>query len=956
MNSNYLWLIFSTFLVFLMQPGFMCLESGLTRTKNSINVAIKNTVDLGISILLFWAIGYGIAFGHSQFGIFGTDYFFFDPEGISARKIIFFIFQMMFCSTAATIVSGATAERMKFRSYAMVTLLVSGAIYPVFAHWAWNGYGLSDSFGWLERLGFVDFAGSTVVHSVGGWVSLAAILTIGARTGRFDAAGKSRPIYGSNLPFSILGMMLIWLGWLGFNGGSVAALTRGVALIILNTMLAGAAGMMSAGAIGWLNWKTTKVEVLINGSLAGLVSITAVCHAVEPVLAIAIGAVGGAVSMLVSYWLRCWQIDDAVDAIPVHLGGGTWGALAVALLGDLEILDTDLNRIEQFFVQLLGIAICGLWAFGVTWILLQTVNRLMPLRVSLEDEQRGLNISEHRAKNALWEMVEVMQYQAATKDLSLRVPVEPFTEIGYVADRYNRTIDSLEVSTQQLKELNADLEHKVAKRTVELSQAKEKAEVANRAKSSFVANMSHELRTPLNAILGFTQLLIRSQNLSPREHRHLEIVKNSGEQLLSLVNNVLDLSKIEAECDVLEPIGFNLHKLLWDLQKMFSLKAEGKGILLNLEMAPATPQYIEADRDRLRQVLINLLNNALKFTDRGLVTLGVAPISSDISGKPSTEIGLLFSVRDTGRGIAADEMDALFQPFSQTRAGKEANEGSGLGLAISRTFVRLMGGDIEVQSVEHQGSVFKFEISVRLADSDLVPTEELNNKMLVLEPGQSDCRILAVDDDVYNRELLVKLLQPMGFQVVTAENSQDAIALWKQWQPHLILTDIKIPDSNTYEAIQTIKSNSASDTKIIALTGSTIKQDCADLLAMGCDDFVRKPFKANELFLIMTKHLGLCYTSAEAVASEEVASMQDSKATAEDSQLERSQPLDSDSFNSISQELLLELRQSIMEVNLDKIGQIIEQIAAENRQLAQKIEQHIDNFEYEHLLNLLTLN
>ena len=242
----------------------MCLESGLTRTKNSINVAIKNTVDLGISILLFWAIGYGIAFGHSQFGIFGTDYFFFDPEGISARKIIFFIFQMMFCSTAATIVSGATAERMKFRSYAMVTLLVSGAIYPVFAHWAWNGYGLSDSFGWLERLGFVDFAGSTVVHSVGGWVSLAAILTIGARTGRFDAAGKSRPIYGSNLPFSILGMMLIWLGWLGFNGGSVAALTRGVALIILNTMLAGAAGMMSAGAIGWLNWKTTNTCLTEN--------------------------------------------------------------------------------------------------------------------------------------------------------------------------------------------------------------------------------------------------------------------------------------------------------------------------------------------------------------------------------------------------------------------------------------------------------------------------------------------------------------------------------------------------------------------------------------------------------------------------------------------------------------------------------------------------------------------
>lgn len=948
MNSSYLWSIFSTFLVFLMQPGFMCLESGLTRTKNSVNVALKNTVDLGISILLFWAIGYGIAFGNSQFGIWGTNYFFFDPEGIDPHQVVFFIFQMMFCSTAATIVSGATAERMKFRGYAIITLLVSGAIYPIFCHWAWNSYSLRDSLGWLESLGFVDFAGATVVHSVGGWVSLAVISIVGARTGRFDATG-TRPIYSSNLSFSILGMMLIWLGWLGFNGGSVTVLSNSVASIILNTMLAGAAGMMSAGAVGWLNYKTTKVEVLINGSLAGLVSITAVCHAVEPVLAIATGAVGGAVSLLVSYWLRRWQIDDAVDAIPVHLGGGIWGTLAVALWGDLEILDTGLNRLEQLFVQLLGVIACGLWAFGTTWILLQAIDRLMPLRVSLEDEERGLNISEHQIKNALWDMVEVMQLQATTHDLSLRVPVEPLTEIGYVADRYNRVIDSLESSTKQLQELNANLEQKVAERTAELSIAKEKAEIANQAKSSFVANMSHELRTPLNAILGFTQLMTRSKNLPPREQRHLEIVKNSGEHLLSLIDNVLDLSQIEVEKDTLRLITFDLHELLRDLQQMFSLKAEGKGILLSLEIAPATPRHIEADRDKLRQVLTNLLNNAIKFTERGMVTLRVSPLL-EVPNDRNRQIELVFRVEDTGKGIAPAEMDLLFKPFTQTRAGKEAGEGSGLGLAICRKFVRLMGGELKVDSVEHKGSAFQFEVSVNLVDSDLISTVEKN---LVLQPEQPKCRILAVDDNVLNRELLVKLLQQMGFQIITAHNSQDAIALWREWQPHLILMDIEIPNSNTSKAIQIIKSDSTSDTKIVALTGSIFDRDRSDILAMGCDDLVRKPFAANDLFLTMTKHLGLCYTCADKASSPVTALTQDVKAKGEDRALKRSPALNSDSFNSISQESLLELRQSIMEVNLDKIGQIIEQIAAQNHQLAQKIEQHIDNFEYEHLLNLL---
>ncbi|MGK7918950.1 MAG: ammonium transporter [Trichodesmium sp.] len=438
-----LWILLCSGLVFLMQPGFMCLESGFTRSKNSINVAIKNLTDFGISVACFWGFGFALMFGASYSGIIGHSNFFLASD-LKPFDAAFFLFQAMFCGTATTIVSGAVAERMKFSAYLFIAFLVSGFIYPIFGHWAWNGLDTGLSTGWLGQRGFIDFAGSTVVHSIGGWVSLAALLVIGPRAGRFPPGSPPEKIHGSNLPLSVLGAMLIWFGWFGFNGGSTLALNEQVAGIIVNTVLSSVAGMVTTLAISWWIIGIPTVELLINGTLAGLVAITAACHAVTAFSAIWIGIIGGIVAILVEQALEKIRVDDAVGAIPVHLGAGIWGTLAVALFSKPEVLDTGLTMSQQFKVQLLGVCAAFLLGFGIFYPILFITNKLFFFRVSTEDEYMGLNVSEHRAKTEILDLFRVMDAQAQTQNLSLRVPVEPFTEVGQIADRYNQVMDALE--------------------------------------------------------------------------------------------------------------------------------------------------------------------------------------------------------------------------------------------------------------------------------------------------------------------------------------------------------------------------------------------------------------------------------------------------------------------------------------------------------------------------------
>lgn len=438
------WVALTSALVFIMQGGFALLESGLTRSKNSINVAVKNLTDLGISVLCFWLVGFGLMFGASSFGWVGSDQFFFSAPG--AWPGIFFLFQAMFCSTSATIVSGAVAERMKYGIYIAATALMSLAIYPVAGHWAWGGALEAQPSGWLAVRGFVDFAGSTVVHSVGGWVSLAALLVIGPRMGRYDEKGKPHAFSGSSIPMAITGTMLLWFGWFGFNGGSTLAVNDAVPIILVNTTLAASAGMVGCLALGWAVQKVPDVSFIINGSLGGLVAITAGCHAVTFPQALFIGAVGGAVALGAQLLLDALKIDDAVGAIPVHLAAGIWGTLAVGIFGDPALLNTGLSREEQIVAQLTGIAAIGAFSFLTAWAFFTVLNRFVPLRVSAEDELSGLNVAEHGATTEAYGLFQTLEQQAKTGDLSLRAPADPFTEVGQIAAQYNRVLTNLEAN------------------------------------------------------------------------------------------------------------------------------------------------------------------------------------------------------------------------------------------------------------------------------------------------------------------------------------------------------------------------------------------------------------------------------------------------------------------------------------------------------------------------------
>ena len=432
-----------------------------------------------------------------------------------------------------------------------------------------------------------------------------------------------------------------------------------------------------------------------------------------------------------------------------------------------------------------------------------------------------------------------------------------------------------QLTIQRLKKQLLDRNKELQEEIIERKKAEEAAAAASLAKSQFVANMSHELRTPLNAILGFTQVMSRDSLLSHENLENLRIINRSGQHLLELINDVLDLSKIEAGIIGLDERSFDLYQLLDTLEEMFQIKAETKKMQLRFSVQANVPQYIKTDEKKLRVCLINLLGNAMKFThDGGRIWLRVSvesnqqPTESE-SHPNSTSVEclliLLFEVEDTGIGIATAEIHTLFDAFVQTQAGRKAADGTGLGLTITKKYVQIMGGDIWVKSVLGEGTSFKFNIRVFAAISSEITVATLQ-RVIGLEADQSVYRILVVDDNQDNRLLLVKMLQPIGFEVREAENGYQAVELWESWQPHLIWLDTRMPVIDGFETVRQIRAKEKQTqwrTVIIALTASTFEEKKGEIIAAGCDDFVRKPFQEQILFDKMACYLGVRYLYQE---------------------------------------------------------------------------------------------
>ncbi|MEG3846361.1 response regulator [Microcoleus sp. herbarium19] len=489
----------------------------------------------------------------------------------------------------------------------------------------------------------------------------------------------------------------------------------------------------------------------------------------------------------------------------------------------------------------------------------------------------------------------------------------------------------------------AELLARTQRQSIELLKSKENAEVANRAKSQFLASMSHELRTPLNAILGFSQVMARNSSITEEQKEYIKIINRSGEHLLELINDVLSMSKIEAGQITLNESRFNLYNFLNSIQEMLQLKANSKGLRLIFDRLTNLPHYIQTDEAKLRQVLINLLGNAIKFTQHGTVTLRVSSQTENRSGGES-QSQLYFEIADTGPGISPSEISTLFQPFIQTETGRRSMQGTGLGLPISKQFVRIMGGDIAVESEVDRGTTFSFNIHVNLVEESDEQEESTVKQVIALAAGQPTYRILIVEDVAENRQLLVKLLVPLGFEVREATNGQEGIALQSIWKPHLILMDMLMPVMDGYEATRQIKQTAEGrETIIIALTASAFDEQRQIIFSAGCNDLICKPFREEVLFEKIANHLNLRYIYEEENSSTAFCAPTPLKSlTAED-------------LSVMPADWVVDLYGAALCVDDNRILELIEQIPETEANLAKALTDLVDNFRIDIIIDLTQL-
>ncbi len=669
-NMNHIWVMAAACMVFFMQLGFTSYEAGFAQSKNAISVCIKNLMVTLVASLVFYTVGFGLMFGKSYYGWIGTDHFF--ALGVMLHQdnlaYSFFFFQLVFAATAATILTGAIAERSNFISNVIAVVFVTGIIYPVFGHWAWGHLFCPEQSGWLEKLGFIDFAGSTIVHSVGGWFALAGAIVVGPRLGKYNPDGTSNQMGLHNIPLVTIGTFFLWFGWFGFNGGSLLKASADIGLVITNTNLSPAAAGVSALIFNYVREKKLNASKLFTAILAGLVAVTAGSDLVNPDGAVYIGLIAGILSILAQDFVeKVLRIDDPVSAVAVHGVGGAIGTLCVAPFGDTtKFLVEHGNRMHQLGVQAIGVGVAFAWSFGLGMLFFWCLKKTIGIRVSPEEEKRGLNVTEYEDV-ASW-------------------------------------LDFMRIT--RLQDLNVLLEKRVTERTDELQKANVALEKANKLKSEFLATMSHELRTPLNAIIGFAEVLRDevSGSLSTDQKEFVNDIHSSGQHLLGMINGILDLSKIEAGKLELQyeefPIEETIKGVLNTIEGAFHKKCIRVRAYIQKDMPPIT-----ADKEKFQQIMHNLLSNAFKFTpENGRVSINAKLINQHVQ----------IAVGDTGIGIRQEDMDKLFKAFLQVDSSfSRKYEGTGLGLVLTKRLVELHGGKIWVKSIFGKGSTFVFTLPLK---------------------------------------------------------------------------------------------------------------------------------------------------------------------------------------------------------------------------------------------------